>query len=321
MHLLNTQPYFKQLKNITLNKYMREFSIHLAKTISKQIQEYSKNNVLWKVLWTIWVWWDETKSADNYVEKIVIHEIEKYSQNNDNIFLILISEETWYLEFWKQKNEDWFFIILDPIDGSNNMRPWRTPWPYVACSIAIWEIKNLNDTKNLDRIDIAVISDIFHDRIYIAEKNKWAHLLEYWKIQTSPLWDLSQSIVWIDLDLQDKKQLENIAKLTEILTQAKCQRRLWSSILDMTKLACGEYDSFVSLWNRMKLHDIAAVSLLIKESGWVFDVLQWKLKQCMISQIIYTKNASLLEKNRFVILSSWNIIFQNKVLELLQSNS
>ena len=60
------------------------------------------------------------------------------------------------------------FVIVDSIDGSNNLRPWVTPTPCVSTAVAVGSLGNLKEHPGLGAIDVSVVSEVFHKSQYYA---------------------------------------------------------------------------------------------------------------------------------------------------------
>lgn len=228
--------------------------------------------------------------------------------------IVLISEESGIIEIGNADLDEGYFIILDPIDGSNNMRPWRTPSPFIAISLAVGNLKNLKNRDNFDSIEAGFVGDIFNGHLFYAIRGQGSFVDGFGKIESSPETDIKKSIIGADFDLQDDEFDDLALRMRKILLNKKCQRRLGSSILDFMKVSCGEYDSFFSLGGRMKFYDLAAAKLIIEESGGVFDLIDSKIDYCIIKEIIKTRKNNLLKDVRFKVVVSGNKIIHEKLI-------
>lgn len=83
------------------------------------------------------------------------------------------------------------------------------------------------------------------------------------------------------------------------------------------KVACGEYDAFVSLGWRMKFYDLAAAKLIVEKAWWIFEYTTADASICLIKKIIETKDISLLKSVTYKVIASWNKGIHTKIKESL----
>ncbi len=67
----------------------------------------------------------------------------------------------------------------------------------------------------------------------------------------------------------------------------------------------------------MKIHDIAAIQLITKEAGGVFDFINDESDKCIIKEIIETKDNSLINKYRFKAVVSGNEKLHSEILKTI----
>jgi myo-inositol-1(or 4)-monophosphatase len=279
---------------------------NICDKISKSVTVVSKKKALGKTL-SKKSNNDYIKLADDLAEKVV-KKILKNSANKKGIGKItLISEERGVQCFgYSEKNKD-IIVILDPIDGSSNLRTTITPSPTVSVCVAIIP------EKNSPTIKYAFVRDVFNKRLYYAIKNKGAYVDGFGRIKISKETKLKNAILGCDLDSTNKRPAL-IKKLSKLLKKAKAIRRLGSSALDFCKVACGEYDAFLSLTGRMGIYDIAAPKLIVEESGGIFEVDALKTDpDTLIKKLIKTKNKELINKNRFNVICSNSRVLHKKL--------
>ena len=219
------------------------------------------------------------------------------------------------------KSKKGVFVILDSIDGSNNLRDWVTPAPYITTSVALGSLENLKNHGGLDAVDVAVVSEVFHKEKYYALRGEGAFFKDWGRIQCSPETDLSNSIICIDTDLVGDGFTGIEKKICPLFKKVKCNRRLGSSILDFCKVACGEYDGFVSVGGRMVLSDVAPTKLIIEEAGGVFDEKlvngSGRIKNDILRRIIRDGEQNLVSEVKYNIVASGNESIHQKIVEEL----
>lgn len=228
--------------------------------------------------------------------------------------IVTISEGSGIVEYGNPDAEDGIFMVIDPIDGTNNnVRPWKTPAPATCVSIALGSIKDAFKMPHFASIRVGFVRDIFGKATIYALKGEGAYYEGYGKIQSSSIKNLKDTVLGVDLD--DKKHFDEVLqKVAPIMKQAKCQRRIGSSILDMWRVATGEYDAYITISGRMKIYDIAAVKLIIEEAGGVFEEsLVGEGKENFLQELLETKDSKCLKNCRFKVITSGNQDLHNKI--------
>lgn len=261
---------------------------------------------------------DETKYGDQIVEdelkKVIPMVMEKYGIKN----FLVISEETGH---WVEGNieGEGVFMIIDPIDGSNNMRPHSTPRPFLGFSIAIGSLEKLFADGTFQSIEAGLVRDIFHNEEYWATKGGGA-FLDGIKLNSSPVTNLKESVLGASLDKLGQR-LSKIFRqgVYDLLLNTMFQRRIGSSAIDLCFLAAGDYDLYISLSGGIKVHDIAAVKLIIEEAGGAVELYKdgqvvnndkWLLE-------LYNRGNEGIKEIGFPMLASGNQILLDKAKNYL----
>jgi len=298
------------------NKTLLDLGMNIVDRVSDAIIKTSKEKSLGTEIGTAGAGGDLTKFADELSEKIVKETVNKFTKRHSDVGIILITEETGIIQLTDKK--EGIFLILDPLDGSNNLRPWLTPSPFVSISLAIGYISSVENSINFDAVEIGIVKDIFNKRTYYAEKGKGSFVLDFGQIKPSPLDDVEKAIIGIDFDIQQSKYQKLSIKVNKLMKDKKCFRRLGSSILDFMKVACGEYETFVSLGSRLKIHDVAAAQLIVKESGGIFEFIENNSEK-LLQKMLESNDSSLIEANKFRVIASGNQKIHNKVFDLIKN--
>lgn len=241
----------------------------IASHVSEKIQTTSNLGALTN---TVGEGGDQTKQGDQVVENelriitpIVMKELGVPA-------CLVISEETGIWTIQDTTVPDSIFLIIDPIDGSNNMRPHPTPKPCVAFSIGVGYMHDLVQDGTFQAIRVGLIRDIFYNDVYSGVRGKGAFLDEI-PVHVSPIRDPLVSTIGTSLDRTHDRLQQILDKgLLPLLMATKCQRRLGSTALDLCRVATGDYDAYVSLSGEVKIHDIAAAKLIIEEAGGVLHL-------------------------------------------------
>ena len=195
---------------------------------------------------------DISMQIDIIAENTIISEL-----NRSNLNIMLLSEEVGEMiigdgEVVERTNEK---LIIDPIDGSNNS---IRDIPFFCVSIAYAKGVKIND------IEKAVILDLNTKDIYWAEKGKGAFLND--DKLTIPKNNLSNKLIFeVDFDLS--KASEQFMKYDSVLKHLYKIRVLGSVALSFCLFSKGSFDGYINLNEHMRLVDIAAAYLIVKESG------------------------------------------------------
>ena len=171
-------------------------------------------------------------NADIKAEKIIIDELVKTKKNYS-----IISEEG-----GSKNNQDSENVwIIDPIDGTTN---FLHGVPHFAISIAL---------KSNNEIVSGLIYDPIKDEMFYAEKNNGAFFNNR-RIKVSKKKDIESCLFGTG-----GKKIE-----VDLVT-----RKSGSAALDMAYVAAGRYDGYFQ--NNLKLWDIAAGIIIVKEAGGIIN--------------------------------------------------
>jgi len=165
----------------------------------------------------------------------------------------LISEETGTLKIGSKP--DSFYVTTDPLDGTTNA---LRGLPFIATSIAVSKTRNLKD------VQIALVHDILYNVTYTAERHKGT-LRNEEQIEPSSTKTLKDAVIGIDFNTFKTKEL--ITLLTPLLQQTKHLRHLGANALELCYVADGTTDAFIDLRGKLRVTDIAAAYLVLREAG------------------------------------------------------
>lgn len=290
------------------NKQILDFGIDLVNNISAGIIKLSLEKPLGTEIGSIGASGDSTKLADDYSEQIVKESIKNFVSKNEGIKIILISEETGLVI--EGVGDEGFFMILDPLDGSNNLRKWKTPSPNVGISLGLGKLSNLNERDNFDCVDIGIVKDIFNNRLSTVIRGEGSRVEGFGEITTSQESNIEDLILGFDLDVKADKYDALYSDIKHLMRSKKCFRRLGSSVMDIYKVACGEYDGFISIGGRLGFYDLAAVKLLVEEAGGELSILN-PTEDCIIKKIIATKDNSIIKDTKYKLIASGNKVIKD----------
>ena len=202
---------------------------------------------------------DFVTNSDLKTEKIIIEELKKAKPNYS-----IISEENG-IENNKDKNNTW---IIDPIDGTVN---FLHGVPHFAISIA---------HKSNNEIISGLIFDPIKNEMFYAEKNNGAYFNNQ-RIRVSKKNEINNCLFVTGGKVEKEPDLPF--------------RKSGCAALDMAYVASGRYDGYFQ--NNLKLWDIAAGIILVKEAGGILNNVDLSINENI--KIIASSpdiNAKLLEK-------------------------
>ena len=202
---------------------------------------------------------DFVTNSDLKTEKIIIEELKKAKPNYS-----IISEENG-IEINKDIKNTW---IIDPIDGTVN---FLHGVPHFAISIAL---------KSNNEIVSGLIFDPIKNEMFYAEKDNGAFFNNH-RIRVSKKNELNNCLFVTG---------ERITNNIDLV-----YRKSGCASLDMAYVASGRYDGYFQ--NNLKLWDIAAGIVLVKEAGGIINQIDLSINTNI--KIIASSadiNSKLLEK-------------------------
>jgi len=197
---------------------------------------------------------DVMKRIDLIAEKTLIETIE-----NAGFSCTLVSEETGIRKIGE--NPASFYVTVDPIDGTTNA---TRGIPFMATSIAV------SKKPYLSQIEAALVTDLYHNVVYTAKRGKGAYRNGA-KAKPSELQSLNEAVIGIDFT---HKAWEIADRLRPVLEQTKHLRHLGANALEICYVADGTTDSFIDLRGKLRVTDVAAAYMILKEAGGTITTLE-----------------------------------------------
>jgi len=249
--------------------------------------------------------------------------IEEETKKGAGKKLVFVSEDFGVREFGNTESDEGVFIILDPLHGSNHIRPWKTPHPHAFISMALGNLSKIKKDSGLDAVEVGIVKDIFHGDTYYAVRGGGAFYKDWGNIQTSPKEDFETAMIAVDLTAIDNKFDKVEKRLHDFLRQFKFKRRLLN-VPDACKVACGEYDASISLTDYMVVTDVAAIKLIVEEAGGVFDM--WivgdsktgTLKKNFLKHLLIDKKTELMDSTHFEFIACGNEKLYKKIRKYIK---
>lgn len=193
---------------------------------------------------------DEIKKVDLAAENALIQTLLDY-----DVSCTLVSEESGTKRIGSSPSL--YFVTVDPLDGTTNA---LRGVPFMATSIAV------SQKPNIQHVEIALVTDLYHDITYTAQKNEGAYRNQK-RISPSTMRELGEAV--IGLDFNTYRMAELATMLAPVLKTAKHLRHFGANALELCYVADGTTDAFIDLRGKLRVTDIAAAHLILQESGGI----------------------------------------------------
>ena len=188
---------------------------------------------------------DISRNIDITAEKSVLDYLKKI-----NFDCVVLGEECGRVELSKNPKG---FVIMDAIDGSANA---VRGVPFFCCSLAF------APENKISSITDGVITDLTNGQMYWASKGKGA-IWDGKKISVNKK-EAIYRIVGVNISGSEP---ELVKRLQPIFKSHNHIRHLGANALEMALFARGLIDIFIDLRGKIRIQDMAAGYLLIKEAG------------------------------------------------------
>jgi myo-inositol-1(or 4)-monophosphatase len=191
---------------------------------------------------------DPMRQIDLVAENAITSTLEKHG-----LSFTLISEESGIGEHGENPHE--VYVTTDPIDGTTNL---TRGIPFYATSIAV------SPEPTLDTVHTALVTDLYHDRTYTAERGRGA-CLNNKKVEPSRNTSLEEAVIGMDINTFKVQKL--IPRLMRIIERTNHIRHLGANALELCYVADGTTDAFIDIRGKLRTTDMAAGWLIIQEAG------------------------------------------------------
>jgi myo-inositol-1(or 4)-monophosphatase len=146
-------------------------------------------------------------------------------------------------------------LVVDPVDGTTNL---ARGIPFTCTSMA------LSETSRMSGVTIGLIKDLHSGDVYRAEKNRGA-----WRTgkRIAPSQSKLVKEALVSLDISKGTPIDRVKQL---IASAGHLRQTGSSALALCHLASGLVDAHVDLRGKLRITDVAAGLLLLREAGGAY---------------------------------------------------
>jgi myo-inositol-1(or 4)-monophosphatase len=189
---------------------------------------------------------DQTMKIDKLAEDVIINSIKE-----QDLSCIVVSEESGFIELGRKSD---IHIVIDSIDGTINA---IRGIPFFCTSIAISKSNLIKD------VDAGVVLNLWDGTIFYAERDKGAYMNDK-KIKTSDRTLLEDAVIGIDFS---KAEEGIIIRLIPLFKKVRHIRHFGANALEICYLASGLLDAFLDVRGMLRITDIAASYIILKEAG------------------------------------------------------
>lgn len=181
-----------------------------------------------------------TKYVDMVAEDVALKLVKK-----SDVKVNILSEESGFLDFAGE-----YTFVLDPIDGTRNA---YRGIPFYSVSLGVGK-------SMLSDVEYGIVKNIPTGDVFISEKNHGA----FFNNKRIMVPDFPAKSLLSSLTLG-----KNYDKLTLSLAKRDIVRSLGSASLEMCMVAIGALDYYVVGKEYMRVTDIAASTLIVREAGGI----------------------------------------------------
>jgi myo-inositol-1(or 4)-monophosphatase len=118
----------------------------------------------------------------------------------------------------------------------------------------------------LQEVETALVSDLIHNVTYTAQRGQGA-FRNGEVIKPSKNVSLEDAVIGVDINSLKIKQTVN--QMTRVFEQTKHLRHFGANALETCYVADGSLDAFIDLRGKLRVTDIAAAQLILREAGGI----------------------------------------------------
>lgn len=192
---------------------------------------------------------DISRKIDIVAERAVMDTLKAYGLN-----CTVVAEEAGKVDITNGASEG--YIVVDAVDGTTNA---LRGIPFYCCSIAFADDNRLSAVKH------GVVMDLFTGDVYSASKGKGA-FFNGAKIHVKEKFEESRYVVGMNIS---GVKPEKIELLKPIMSKSNHLRHMGANALELCIFARGLMDIFIDIRNKIRVTDMAAAYLIVKEAGGI----------------------------------------------------
>jgi fructose-1,6-bisphosphatase/inositol monophosphatase family enzyme len=224
-----------------MDERLKHLATQIVEKISKEVKKESKKN-FYKLGKTIGLGADGTPTS--YIDKIA-EDVALKALTKSEIKANLLSEEIGFVDFGGK-----YVFVLDPVDGTRNA---YRGIPFYSVSLAI-------GTSKISDVQYGIVKNIPTGDVFTAEKGNGAFLnKKLIRVCDVPSPELLSSI----------SLGKNITPRSAALSKKGNVRSYGAASLEMCMVATGALDYYFVGKNILRVIDIAASTLIVRQAGGV----------------------------------------------------
>lgn len=193
---------------------------------------------------------DITKHIDKVAEDALFQILKR-----TDVSCTVISEESGTKELGLHPSQ--FYVVTDPVDGTTNA---VRGLPFFDISIAV------SKAPVLESVEVALVTDVLRDITYTAQNGKGA-FRNGKRIHPSEIAQLGEAVIGVDFNTLGAKPIAD--KLLAMLAKTRHLRHLGANALEICYVADGTSDAFIDIRGKLRVTDVAAAQLILKEAGGI----------------------------------------------------
>jgi len=228
---------------------------------------------------------DATTRIDAIAERVVIEYLGK-----NGISCILVAEESGVRRIGLEPEA---YLVVDGIDGTTNA---VRGIDFASTSIAV------SPADSLDRVESAIVTRLDNGKSYTAQRGRGGRY-DGKKIRPSTVRNLMEAVIAVDIS----RSPENLRKVLPLLEESSHIRCLGSASLEICQVASGHLDACVDVREKLRITDIAAAVLILREAGGLIVNPHKKRLE----------NVPLTVANRFSVMAAANEEILNSIFQRL----
>jgi myo-inositol-1(or 4)-monophosphatase len=187
------------------------------------------------------------------------------------------------------------YLTADPLDGTTNA---LRGLPFMAISLAV------SSKPYLKNVETALVMDILHNVTYMAQRGKGAYKNKQ-SIKPSKTTSLKEAVVGVDFTF---KASEIVNQMIRIFEQTKHLRHLGANALEICYVADGTIDAFIDLRGKLRVTDMAAAQLILREAGGIITTQKGE-----------SRDMPLTATQRVSFIAAANKTIYNKIQALIKN--
>jgi len=200
---------------------------------------------------------DVKKKIDLAAEKALIDTLRDYHAS-----CTLVSEESGTKRIGTGLSK--YTLTTDPLDGTTNA---LRGLPFMATSLAV------SQKPYLKEVEVALVSDLIHNVTYTAQRGQGAFRNDE-AIQPSTKGSMEDAVIGVDFNTFKAREIVN--HMIRVLEQAQHLRHLGANALEVCYVADGTADAFIDLRGKLRVTDVAAAQLILREAGGIIKTPEGK---------------------------------------------